>query len=53
MKRLLCILPKWLGGGHKRGRHLRVEGEFRILACPRCGRTTRYPRKKADAEPAA
>jgi len=48
MKKILCKLPKWLGGGHKRGRR-----EFSDLAtgtvtfrCPRCDKPwTRKERK--------
>lgn len=43
--KVLCRLPKWLGGGHKRGRREGVIENhaaglfFHTFACPRCGAT--------------
>ena len=38
--RLVCALPKWMGGGHRRGRIIeRDEAKNTVTtACPRCGR---------------
>lgn len=56
--RVICALPKLLGGGHRRGKLLGVGPEFtsdgdyinmRTIACPRCGRKTRYKLKPKPA----
>jgi hypothetical protein len=43
--KIICSLPRWLGGGHRRGRRvadvlgtLQGQGLF-YLQCPRCGAT--------------
>jgi hypothetical protein len=33
---LICKLK-----GHRRAKHVRTEGNVRVLACPRCGRENR------------
>ena len=40
--KLICKLPKAIGGGHRRGKPIGaqgdpVNGEVRVYACPRCG----------------
>lgn len=36
--KLMCKLPKWLGGGHKRGKRTGVSSELGIqYRCNRCG----------------
>jgi hypothetical protein len=35
----------WFKKKHLRGRFLRAEDGFRVYACPRCGRETRYKEK--------
>lgn len=46
MSRLLCHLPRWLGGGHRRGKFhslVREQGSDQVTArmfiCPRCEQT--------------
>lgn len=35
--RLICKLPRWLGGGHRRGRRVTTElAGLTMLQCPRC-----------------
>lgn len=36
--RLLCSLPKWMGGGHKRGQLTQfiADGSRATYVCPRC-----------------
>ena len=44
--KLICKLPKWLGGGHRRGRkgerYMTDNGRYQDARCPRCGRALRY-----------
>lgn len=55
MKKLLCMLPKWLWGGHKRGKRVlyvvggpESDGE-REYQCPRCDATWTRKIRKAKA----
>lgn len=56
MNRLLCMLPRWLGGGHRRGKAhslIRAQGTDQVTAkmfiCPRCEATWTRKIKKAKA----
>lgn len=55
MKRLLCKLPKWMGGGHKRGKRDNgarpVNVGEQAYRCPRCKET--WARKAKPAKVAA
>lgn len=44
MKALICKLPRWLGGGHRRGKRL---GNSETIECPRCRSTWPRPLPKA------
>jgi len=55
--RLLCALPRKLGGGHRRGK-LHRQGfvdaagpKVAFYRCPRCGRETRYKVKAQSVQP--
>lgn len=50
----ICKIPKWMGGGHKRGVRLGTDtmpsGHIRITyRCPRCGATHTRKVKKEKA----
>lgn len=46
--KLLCALPKWLGGGHRRGEFVGEASGKRLFQCPRCRRGTSYKAKVAE-----
>ncbi len=50
---LVCALPKWAGGGHRRGKFIdefsTESGRFRRIVCSRCGREKFYKVKPPAA----
>lgn len=53
MFKLICRLPKWLGGGHKRGKFVANEqgstGLEKRFQCPRCKTSWTRKIRKAKA----
>lgn len=49
--RFICALPKWMGGGHRRGKLIETTELERIYACPRCSNETHYKVKARKPHP--
>lgn len=46
MKSLICRLPRWLGGGHRKGKRI---ANTETIECPRCRGTWHRPLPKKEA----